>query len=232
MLRSTRRGLETWQGRNASTPAGAPVLDPTCERLGVQFPGPTRQTASCERGLQATARQERIESRRWLLVRASRSGILVTPHQPRRMTMETEAQTIASAPRREPWNKGKEFAGSPVAESGLASPGPPQKRAVRAKAPRSCAAAACQLRRGRGKRRGFHSCVVATSRKAEQRSAGATSPKAAIRSGACGKFSLMGKTSVHRTVMIRGRDFQLLKCHVVAAKSVHSIPAATRQLTR
>jgi hypothetical protein len=29
MLRSTRRGLETWQGRNASTPAGAPVLDPT-----------------------------------------------------------------------------------------------------------------------------------------------------------------------------------------------------------
>jgi hypothetical protein len=42
MLRSTRRGLETWQGRNASTPAGAPVLDPTCERLGVQFPGPTR----------------------------------------------------------------------------------------------------------------------------------------------------------------------------------------------
>jgi hypothetical protein len=87
----------------------------------------------------------------------------------------------------------RELAGSPVAESGLASPGPPQKRAVRAKAPRSCAAAACQLRRGRGKRRGFHSCVVATSRKAEQRSAGATSPNAAIRSGACGKFSLMGK---------------------------------------
>src|SRR5258705_9082180 len=40
------------------------------------------QTASCEPGLQATARQERIESRRWLLVRANRSGILVTPHQP------------------------------------------------------------------------------------------------------------------------------------------------------
>jgi len=33
MLRSTRRGLETWQGRNASTPAGAPVLDPTSLNL-------------------------------------------------------------------------------------------------------------------------------------------------------------------------------------------------------
>jgi carbon-monoxide dehydrogenase large subunit len=37
MLRSTRRGLETWQGRNASTPAGAPVLDPTAyEVFGVE----------------------------------------------------------------------------------------------------------------------------------------------------------------------------------------------------
>jgi hypothetical protein len=57
MLRSTRRGLETWHGRDAvtlanerarqrgtqtSTYTGAPVLDPTCERLGVKFPGPTR----------------------------------------------------------------------------------------------------------------------------------------------------------------------------------------------
>jgi hypothetical protein len=58
MLRSTRRGLETWHGRDAvtlaterarqqgtqtSTYTGAPVPDPTCEELGVQFPGPTRQ---------------------------------------------------------------------------------------------------------------------------------------------------------------------------------------------
>jgi hypothetical protein len=50
MLRSTRRGLETWQGRNASTPAGAPVLDPTCERLGVQFPGPTRHEIALAAG--------------------------------------------------------------------------------------------------------------------------------------------------------------------------------------
>src|SRR4029077_9517150 len=41
MLRSTRRGLETWQGRNASTPAGAPVLDPTYERLAVKSRQPT-----------------------------------------------------------------------------------------------------------------------------------------------------------------------------------------------
>jgi hypothetical protein len=57
MLRSTRRGLETWHGRDGvtladerarqrgtqtSTYTGAPVLDPTCERLGVKFPGSTR----------------------------------------------------------------------------------------------------------------------------------------------------------------------------------------------
>jgi hypothetical protein len=57
MLRSTRRGLETWHGRDAvtladerarqrgtqtSTYTGAPVLDPTCERLRVKLPGPTR----------------------------------------------------------------------------------------------------------------------------------------------------------------------------------------------
>ena len=50
MLRSTWRGLETWHGRDGvtlanerarqqgtqtSTYTGAPVLDPTCERLGV-----------------------------------------------------------------------------------------------------------------------------------------------------------------------------------------------------
>jgi len=61
MLRSTWRGLETWHGRDGvtlanerarqrrtqtSTYTGAPVLDPTCERLGVQFPGPTRPTAA------------------------------------------------------------------------------------------------------------------------------------------------------------------------------------------
>ena len=58
MLRSTWRGLETWHGRDAvtladerarqqatrtSTYTGAPVSDPTCERLGVKVPGPTRQ---------------------------------------------------------------------------------------------------------------------------------------------------------------------------------------------
>ena len=57
-LRSTWRGLETWHGRDAvtladerarqqgtrtSTYTGAPVPDPTCERLGVKLPGPTRQ---------------------------------------------------------------------------------------------------------------------------------------------------------------------------------------------
>jgi hypothetical protein len=57
MLRSTRRGLETWHGRDVvtladerasqrgirtSTYTGAPVLDPTCERLGAKFPGSTR----------------------------------------------------------------------------------------------------------------------------------------------------------------------------------------------
>jgi len=39
-LRATWRGLETWNGQIA-TAAGAPVLDPTCERLGVRLPGPT-----------------------------------------------------------------------------------------------------------------------------------------------------------------------------------------------
>src|SRR6516165_4780472 len=60
MLRSTRRGLETWHGRDAvtlanerarergtqtSTYTGAPVPDPTCERPVVKFPGSTQQTA-------------------------------------------------------------------------------------------------------------------------------------------------------------------------------------------
>ena len=40
-------------------------------------------------------------------LRVTRSGILVTPHQPRRMTMETQAQNTSSTPRRGPWNKGK-----------------------------------------------------------------------------------------------------------------------------
>jgi Phage integrase family len=42
-----------------------------------------------------------------LLLRASWSGILVTPHQLRRMTMEMQKQVMSSTPRREPWNKGK-----------------------------------------------------------------------------------------------------------------------------
>jgi len=37
----------------------------------------------------------------------SRSGILVMPHQLRRMIMETRAQAMSSMPRREPWNKDK-----------------------------------------------------------------------------------------------------------------------------
>ena len=59
MLRSTRRELETWHGRDAvtlaterarqqgtqtSTYTGAPVPDPTCEGLGVKFPGPARHS--------------------------------------------------------------------------------------------------------------------------------------------------------------------------------------------
>jgi transposase InsO family protein len=39
-LRATWRGLETWNGR-ITTAAGAPVLDPTCERLEVKFLRPT-----------------------------------------------------------------------------------------------------------------------------------------------------------------------------------------------
>src|SRR6516164_5219849 len=57
MLRSTRRGLETWHGRDrvtladerarqqgtqTSTYTGAPVLDPTCERAVVKFRRATR----------------------------------------------------------------------------------------------------------------------------------------------------------------------------------------------
>ena len=58
MLRSTRRGLETWHGRDGvtladerarqrgtqtSTYTGAPVLDPTWERPEVKFLRATRQ---------------------------------------------------------------------------------------------------------------------------------------------------------------------------------------------
>src|SRR5262249_6581283 len=57
MLRSPRRGLETWHGRDrvtladerarqqgtqTSTYTGAPVLDPTCEGGRVRFPSATR----------------------------------------------------------------------------------------------------------------------------------------------------------------------------------------------
>src|ERR1700747_1656020 len=59
MLRSTRRGLETWHGRDGvtladerarqrgtqtSTYTGAPVLDPTWERPEVKFLRATRQS--------------------------------------------------------------------------------------------------------------------------------------------------------------------------------------------
>src|ERR1700756_5444195 len=59
MLRSTRRGLETWHGRDrvtladerarqqgtqTSTYTGAPVLDPTWERPEVKFLRATRQS--------------------------------------------------------------------------------------------------------------------------------------------------------------------------------------------
>src|ERR1700756_2038188 len=61
MLRSTRRGVETWHGRDrvtladerarqqgtqTSTYTGAPVLDPTWERPEVKFLRATRQTRS------------------------------------------------------------------------------------------------------------------------------------------------------------------------------------------
>jgi hypothetical protein len=64
-------------------------------------------STSCESGLLAAAGRERIESRCLRLVVPSWSGILVKPHQPRRMTMEAQAKTISPASRREPWNKGK-----------------------------------------------------------------------------------------------------------------------------
>src|SRR5262249_35472996 len=63
MLRSTRRGLETWHGRDrvtladerarqqgtqTSTYTGAPVLDPTCEGGRVRFPPATRKIDSGE----------------------------------------------------------------------------------------------------------------------------------------------------------------------------------------
>ena len=35
-LRATWRGLETWNGRDTGR-TGAPVLDPTCERLPVRY---------------------------------------------------------------------------------------------------------------------------------------------------------------------------------------------------
>ena len=44
-LRATWRGLETWHGRDDPTGTGAPVLDPTCERLPVRY----------RRGLTATS---------------------------------------------------------------------------------------------------------------------------------------------------------------------------------
>ena len=62
MLRSTWRGLETWHGRDGvtladerarqqgiqtSTYTGAPVLDPTWERLEVKFLRATLPKAKC-----------------------------------------------------------------------------------------------------------------------------------------------------------------------------------------
>src|SRR6202007_3091737 len=55
----------------------------------------------------ATIRRECIECGHRPLVGSGRCRILVMPHQPRRMTMETEPQTINSTPPRDPWNKGK-----------------------------------------------------------------------------------------------------------------------------
>jgi putative transposase len=48
-LRATWRGLETWNGR-ITTAAGAPVLDPTCERLEVKFLRPTHPYIPMQRG--------------------------------------------------------------------------------------------------------------------------------------------------------------------------------------
>jgi hypothetical protein len=58
-LRSTRRGLETWLGRNASTAAGAPVLDPTTEEAVAAWHAP----ATGERGGQPIYSATAIERR-------------------------------------------------------------------------------------------------------------------------------------------------------------------------
>src|SRR5882672_9811748 len=72
----------------------------------VEMSGRGQQRLVCP-AFPAAARPECIESRRWLLARTSWPGILVKPHQPRRMTMEIQANTTSRTLRREPWNKGK-----------------------------------------------------------------------------------------------------------------------------
>jgi hypothetical protein len=42
-------GVETWCGSGPPGHTGAPALDPTCEGLGVKFPGPTRQSRRFDR---------------------------------------------------------------------------------------------------------------------------------------------------------------------------------------
>jgi hypothetical protein len=57
-LRSMRRGLETWLGRNASTAVGAPVLDPTTEEAVAAW----RATATGKRGGQPIYSATAIET--------------------------------------------------------------------------------------------------------------------------------------------------------------------------
>src|SRR5215469_6388949 len=64
-------------------------------------------TASCEFRVLSTPRRKCIESGPCLLVWVKRVQHPGHPHQPRRMTMDVQEQTISSTPRREPWNKGK-----------------------------------------------------------------------------------------------------------------------------
>src|SRR5262249_39407206 len=78
MLRSTRRGLETWHGRDRvtladerarqqgtqnSTYTGAPVLDPTCEGGRVRFPSATRLIVHCRSEAEARTVLEAIRGR-------------------------------------------------------------------------------------------------------------------------------------------------------------------------
>jgi integrase len=99
----------------------AAVTEPQTERLvrylahltakGIQallgFNDSFGSTASCQARTFGERRTGVHRNLTFPARRVSRSGILVMPHQPRRMTMETQAQAMSSMRQREPWNKGK-----------------------------------------------------------------------------------------------------------------------------